>query len=83
MRVHGTGAWGSRAVGGDGAKHTTGESRSPCCLVIGISKDLRQALEYGLDGGEIAEEADLTSLRGDPEFESIVADVSKRNVGEE
>ena len=39
---------------------------------------LRQAVDCGLDDEALLEHADLASLRGVPEFESIVAEVRKR-----
>ena len=43
---------------------------------------LRQAIDLGLIGELVVHDPDLASLRGDPEFEAIVAEVKKR-IGEE
>ena len=43
---------------------------------------LRQTVEHGWADELILDDQDLQSLRGDPEFEAIVAEVKKR-IGEE
>ena len=51
----------------------------------GRSKDalaaLREIVERGFAGAYMAEDSDLSSLRGDPEFAAMVAEVKKRNKG--
>ena len=54
-----------------------------CVAALGGERDraidlLREAVDRGYGGPQIAEDSDLASLHGDPDFEAIVAEIKRR-----
>ena len=72
-----------RRVLGENFELDTYFSYNLACLaaVLGHRADafanLRQALDYGYRGAEIANDEDLKSLHGDPRFDAILAEVKR------
>jgi tetratricopeptide (TPR) repeat protein len=75
----------SREVRGDKHPYTLDTGYNLACVMAldGRPKEalavLRQVVDRGFAGVFIAEDSDLGSLHGDPDFEALVAEVEKRS----
>ena len=74
-----------RRVRGEKHPSTLETEYSIACVLARAGKrkqalgELRQIVDWGFAGAYIADDSDLVSLRGDPQFETLVAEVKQRN----